>query len=206
AAAAAQSAPPAGDQSFELAERLADDFGPAEQAAPAGSDVLDVEQVFAQFKKGVEAQVGLEDTDTHFDLGIAYKEMGLLADAIGEFGLCLANPRRICEAETMIGLCHVEKGEIAEAIIHYKKGLYAEHKQGREELGLYYELGRAYEMLGDPKEAIYYYEKVKKRDATFRNVDERIDALARPAPAQSVVAANPADDIDAVFDDLMGKE
>ncbi|MFO0681173.1 MAG: tetratricopeptide repeat protein [Sandaracinus sp.] len=204
-AAAAAAAAAASDQSFELAERLADELGPA-QGAPAGSDVLDVEQVFAQFKKGVEQQVGLEDTDTHFDLGIAYKEMGLLGDAIGEFSLCLANPQRVCIAETMIGLCHIEKGEVAEGIIHYKKGLYADHKTDREELGLYYELGRAYEMLGDPKEALYYYEKVKKRDGTFRNVDDRIEALAHPAPAQSVVAANPADDIDAVFDDLMGKE
>lgn len=206
AASAAQSAPPSADQSFELAERLADEFGPADPAHRAGSDVLDVEQVFAQFKRGVTAQVGLEDTETHFDLGIAYKEMGLLADAISEFGLCLVNPQRICIAETMIGLCHIEKGEIAEAVIHYKKGLYADHKTDREELGLYYELGRAYEQLGDPKEALYYFEKVKKRDATFRHVDDRIDALSRPAPAQSVVAANPADDIDAVFDDLMGKE
>lgn len=206
AAAAALSAPAVGDQSFELAERLADEFGPAGQAATAGSDVLDVESVFAQFKRGVQQQVGLEDTETHFDLGIAYKEMGLLNDAIGEFRLCLVNPQRVCIAETMIGLCHIEKDEVAEAVIHYKKGLYAGHKTDREELGLYYELGRAYELLGDPKEALYYYEKVKKRDGTFRNVDGRIDALSRPAPAQSVVATNPVDDIDAVFDDLMGKE
>jgi tetratricopeptide (TPR) repeat protein len=205
AQAAAAHAPPANDQSFELAERLADEIGPAEQTG-AGTDELDVDQVFAQFKKGVEQQVGLEDTETHFDLGIAYKEMGLVADAIAEFSLCLANPRRVCIAETMIGLCHLEKGEVAEGIVHYKKGLYADHKTDREELGLYYELGRAYELLGDAKEALYYYEKVKKRDPTFRGVDDRIDALARPAPAQSVVAANPADDIDAVFDDLMGKD
>jgi tetratricopeptide (TPR) repeat protein len=204
---AATASQPPSDDSFALAERLADELGEGGgEQQPAGSDVLDVEQVFAQFKKGVEAQVGLEDTDTHFDLGIAYKEMGLLPDAIAEFGLCLANPRRVCIAETMIGLCHLEKGEIAEAIIHYKKGLYAEHKTDREELGLYYELGRAYEMLGDAKEALYYYEKVKKRDATFRQVEERIEALARPTAAVSQVSPNPADDIDAVFDDLMGKE
>ena len=62
AASAAQSAPPSADQSFELAERLADEFGPADPAHRAGSDVLDVEQVFAQFKRGVTAQVGLEDS------------------------------------------------------------------------------------------------------------------------------------------------
>lgn len=198
--------PPEGDQSFELAERLAEDLGEAEaQARDAGSDVLDVEQVFAQFKKGVEQQVGLEDTETHFDLGIAYKEMGLVQDAIAEFQLCLANPQKQCIAHTMIGLCHFEKGDVAEAIGHFKKGLYAEHKTDREELGLYYELGRAYEQLHDPKEALYYFEKVRKRDPSFRNVNDRILALTRPTPAAAQASPSIAnDDIDAAFDDLMG--
>src|SRR5690606_13385044 len=82
------------DQSFELAERLAEELDEVEPSA--GSDVLDVEQVFAQFKKGVAQQVAMEDSETHFDLGIAYKEMGLLDDAMSEFRLCLTNPQRIC--------------------------------------------------------------------------------------------------------------
>ncbi|AKF06161.1 tetratricopeptide repeat protein [Sandaracinus amylolyticus] len=204
ASAPARSVAPEADNSFQLAERLAEDLGEAEQQSrDLGSDVLDVEQVFAQFKKGVEQQVGLEDTETHFDLGIAYKEMGLLQDAIAEFQLCLVNPQKQCIAHTMIGLCNLEKGEVAEAISSFKKGLYAENKTDREELGLYYELGRAYELLHDPKEALYYYEKVRKRDATFRHVNDRIVALTRPAPAAPAPAlAN--DDIDAAFDDLMG--
>ncbi|UJR81213.1 tetratricopeptide repeat protein [Sandaracinus amylolyticus] len=204
ASAPPRSVAPDADNSFQLAERLAEDLGEAEeQSRDLGSDVLDVEQVFAQFKKGVEQQVGLEDTETHFDLGIAYKEMGLLQDAIAEFQLCLANPQKQCIAHTMIGLCNLEKGEVAEAISSFKKGLYAENKTDREELGLYYELGRAYELLHDPKEALYYYEKVRKRDATFRHVNDRIVALTRPAPAAPAPSlAN--DDIDAAFDDLMG--
>ena len=65
--------------------------------AAAGSDILDVEQVFAQFKKGVEEQVDEADSDTHFDLGIAYKEMGLLDDAISEFQVAMRNPVRECQ-------------------------------------------------------------------------------------------------------------
>ncbi|MDQ3037557.1 MAG: tetratricopeptide repeat protein, partial [Myxococcota bacterium] len=202
----ARSVPPAAssdDLSFELAEKLADDLGQAEQQErDAGSGVLDVEQVFAQFKKGVEQQVGLEDTETHFDLGIAYKEMGLLQDAIAEFQLCLVNPQKQCTAHTMIGLCQLEKGEVSDAIGQFKKGLYVENKTDREELGLYYELGRAYELLHDPKEALYYLEKVRKRDPSFRNVNDRIIALTRPSPAAAPAVAN--DDIDAAFDDLMG--
>ena len=170
------------DQSFELAEKLAGGFDGVDDTQ-AGSDVLDVESVFAQFKKGVEQQVSAEDTETHFDLGIAYKEMGLLDDAIGEFRLCFTNTNRICIAETMIGLCHVEKGEIAEAITHFKKGLYADRKTDREELGLYFELGRAYELLHDPKEALYYFQKVQKRDAEFRNVEALIENLSKPQSA-----------------------
>lgn len=195
------------DQSFELAEKLAEEFDDVDDTQ-AGRDVLDVEQVFAQFKKGVEEQVGAEDTETHFDLGIAYKEMGLLDDAIGEFRLCLTNTARLCTAQTMIGICFVEKGELAEAITHFKKGLYADHKTPREEIGLYFELGNAYQLLHDPKEALYYYQKVHKRDPSFRDVVARIDQLSRPSVPDPMLASGEMakDDIDAAFDDLMGED
>lgn len=195
------------DDSFLLAEKLAEELGSQDEEAEPGSDVLDVESVFAQFKKGVEEQIGLEDTDTHFDLGIAYKEMGLLDDAIHEFDLARANPQRECISFTMIGLCCVEKGEIADAIAYFKKGLYADTKTDREELGLYFELGQAYELLHDPKEALYYYQKVQKRDPEFRNVGAKIQQLAAPqAAAEPEAPKVEMDDVDRAFDDLMGED
>jgi tetratricopeptide (TPR) repeat protein len=192
------------DQSFELAEKLAAELDEPDAEA-AGSDVLDVEQVFAQFKKGVEQQVAMEDSETHFDLGIAYKEMGLLDDAINEFRLCLTNPQRVCIAETMIGICHIERGDVSQAIVHFKRGLYADTKTDREELGLYFELGNAYDLLHDPKEALYYYQKVHKRDPGFRGVIARIQALTQPQAPQAAQPMAP-DDIDRAFDDLMGED
>src|SRR5690606_16639470 len=197
--------PVANDQSFELAEKLAEELDAEIAPVPAGGDVLDVEEVFAQFKKGVEQHVGMEHSETHFDLGIAYKEMGLLDDAINEFRLCVRNPQRVCIAETMIGLCHIEKGDVTEAIAHFKKGLYAETKTDREELGLYFELGNAYDLLHDPKEAIYYYQKVQKRDPTFRDVGRRIRALIQPQASGQAAPMAP-DDIDRAFDDLMRED
>lgn len=195
------------DDAFALAEKLAGELGPMDDATSEGSDVIDVESVFEQFKKGVEEQVGLEDTDTHFDLGIAYKEMGLVDDAIKEFQLAMANPQRECLCHTMIGLCRVEQGNYADAITQFKKGLYAEHKTEREELGLYFELGSAYEMLQDPQEALYYYQKVQKRDPDFRGVEERIQRLTRPSQAppedhEPLVL----DEVDQAFDDLLGDD
>jgi pilus assembly protein FimV len=191
------------DQSFELAEKLAEELG--EATGSDDDDQIDVETVFAQFKKGVAETVGSEDTDTHFDLGIAYKEMGLIDDAIQEFVLCTGEPDRECMAHTMIGLCHVEKGTLAEAIEHFKKGLYADKKGEREELGLYFELGQAYELLNDANEAIYYYEKVKKRDPNFRGVDARIRALTHPqsGPPEPAGGGGGLDDVDRAFDDLL---
>jgi pilus assembly protein FimV len=206
ASAASARAAAGADQSFELAERLAEELDGAPPDEEEG-DMLDVEQVFAQFKKGVEQQVGIEDTETHFDLGIAYKEMGLLDDAMNEFRLCVNNPARVCIAETMIGLCLIEKGEVAEAIVHFKKGLYADAKNEREELGLYFELGHAYDLLHDAKEALYYFQKVQKRDPSFRDVAKRIQKIAQPQAAQAkgTTPMNP-DDIDRAFDDLVGED
>ncbi len=197
------------DDAFALAEKLAGELGPMVEGegSSEGSDVIDVESVFEQFKKGVEEQVGLEDTDTHFDLGIAYKEMGLLDDAIKEFQLAMANPQRECLCHTMIGLCRVEQGNYADAIGHFKKGLYAEHKTEREELGLYFELGSAYEMLQDPQEALYYYQKVQKRDPEFRAVEERIQRLTRPSAApEPEHEPLVLDEVDQAFDDLLGDD
>ncbi len=194
------------DDAFALAEKLADELGPIEGDSE-GSDVIDVESVFEQFKKGVEEQIGLEDTDTHFDLGIAYKEMGLIEDAVKEFRLAMGNPQRECLCHTMVGLCRVEQGNVADAIGEFKKGLYAENKSEREELGLYFELGNAYELLQDPQEALYYYQKVQKRDPDFRGVDERIARLTRPSAAPEP-AHEPLvlDEVDQAFDDLLGDD
>jgi tetratricopeptide (TPR) repeat protein len=103
--------------------------------------------------------------------------MGLLDDAIAEFNIATRDPAREVQCHMMIGLCNVTKGQMTEAINQFKEGLYAEQIQEREQLALYYELGQAYERLGDGREALYYYEKVVKRDPVFRDVGERITAL-----------------------------
>lgn len=205
---AASQAPPAPDaepedESFALAEKLAEELGEEEVGELTGSDVLDVETVFEQFKKGVEEQIGLEDTDTHFDLGIAYKEMGLLDDAIQEFELAMKNSQRECICQTMIGLCLAEQGKYVDAIGHFKKGLYADSKTEREELGLYFELGRAYQQLDDPKEALYYFEKVAKREPGFRDVQRHIEELTRPQTSPAAPEPLVLDDVDSAFDELL---
>ncbi len=168
----------AADESFDIAEQLASEL--ADVPAPAGHDeMVDVESVFAQFKKGVAAQIAEDDTDTHFDLGIAYKEMGLIDDAISEFEISAKSPKRSCTALTMVGMCHLEKGDVPKAVGFFERALGQPGKSAAEELALNFEIGNAYELTGQLEKALAHFEKVTARDRTYRNVSGRIDQLMR---------------------------
>ncbi|MFO0692095.1 MAG: tetratricopeptide repeat protein [Polyangiales bacterium] len=191
------------DAAFALAEKLAEELGPATEAQ--GHDVIDVENVFAQFKKGVEAQIDASDSETHYDLGIAYKEMGLLDDAVHEFDLAMRNVDKECIAATMIGLCRIEQGRADQSIPFFERALNAKHRDAREKLGLWFELGNAYALLAKKTEALGYYHKVEAMDPGFRGVDERIRALSAPPPVSAKVEVDPEDDeLDKAFDELLG--
>jgi tetratricopeptide (TPR) repeat protein len=179
----------------------ANDADATSQAAgdPAGDPVYEVTRR-GVIEKGVTA----EDFETHYDLGIAYKEMGLLDDAVAEFKLVMKDPAREVQCHLMIGLCCLEKGLQTEAIGHFKKGLYVEGITERESLSLYFELGQAYERLGDPREALYYYEKVLKRDARFRNVERIVENLRGGGTVQAPAPGAPeGGELDAAFDSLL---
>jgi tetratricopeptide (TPR) repeat protein len=123
------------------------------------------------------------DPGTHGDLGIAYKQMGLYDAAIAEFKLLQADRTRAVFALTMIGECVEAKGELGEAVGKYKEALNLSQVTTSESLELYYLLGSVFERLGDVREALYFFENLHKRDASFRDVTRRIAAL-KPASAR----------------------
>jgi tetratricopeptide (TPR) repeat protein len=173
---------------------------------PVAADAADVAGGFelTRSRGVIEKGVTAEDYETHYDLGIAYKEMGLIDDAIAEFRLVMKDPTREVQCHLMIGLCQLEKGQITEAIGSFKKGLYVDGITVRETLSLYFELGSAYQKLGDPREALYYYEKVQKRDPRFRGIDALVEQL-RSGQAGQLAKPQPTDgDVDALFDSIAG--
>jgi tetratricopeptide (TPR) repeat protein len=117
------------------------------------------------------------DLTTHGDLGIAYKEMGLLDPAIAEFKLLTEDAEREVFALTMIGECCEAKGSLTDAIIRYKEALNCPQITPEETIQLYFCLGSTFERLNDRSEALYFYEKVAKRDPKFRDVGEKLVAL-----------------------------
>jgi tetratricopeptide (TPR) repeat protein len=170
-------------------------------------DEIDVDQVFAKFKEGVRAQVSESDSSTHYDLGVAYKEMGLLPDAINEFKLAAKDTRYECTCNAMIGMIQLELGHLDEAAESYIAALGAPQKTIDQEMSLYYDLGTVYEMKGSNPEALYYFQKIARRDPGYRDVRDRIDALEPKKPvvqqAQGRMRQIQSDDeLEAAFDDL----
>ena len=195
------------DRSFDIAASLEalDSLGPAVPSAPAPSSLSDqdVDLVFEKFKAGIRAQVSENDAATHYDLGVAYKEMGLLPDAMNEFGLAARDPSRECMCFAMIGMIRLERGELDQAAKAYIRGLEAAQKTVDQEMALYYDLGNVYEMKGSAKDALYYFEKVARKDPRYRGVSDRIAALQPGArPPSGTRAVNEEEDFDRVFDDL----
>lgn len=162
---------------------LAAELNELEQAeASQEQDIVanySVEDVFEEFKRGTKSQVSDEDSDTHYDLGLAYREMGLLDDAISEFKIATRSREKEVLCHMMIGLCYAEKEMLPEAISQFKTGLYVEGITERESIALYFELGQSYEQLEDLQEALYYYEKVAKKDPHFREVTARMNDIYR---------------------------
>ena len=136
-----------------------------------------LQDVFNEFKKGVDSQLGEGDYDTRYNLGIAYKEMGLVDEAIAEFQLAAKDPKRSLECSSMIGICFMEKGMADVAVQWYERGLQVPGRAPEEYRGLRYDLGIAFEAIGDLARAKSTFTELVREDPSFRDVSEKLREL-----------------------------
>ena len=167
---------------FNLAEELEKELGEeavvdesAEISTPQGE--VSLEEIFREFKKGVEQQLSAEDYETHYNLGIAYKEMGLVDEAIGEFQLASKDPGRAVECCSMLGHCFLEKGMPQLAIKWFRKGLETPGIAELETAGMLYDLARVYQDTGDMDSAYKTFQEVYGLNANYRDVVQRVKEL-----------------------------
>jgi TolA-binding protein len=167
---------------FNLAEELEKELGDEavveetpEISAPQGE--VSLEEIFREFKKGVEQQLSAEDYETHYNLGIAYKEMGLVDEAIGEFQLASKDPGRAVECCSMLGHCFLEKGMPQLAIQWFRKGLETPAIGSLATAGMLYDLARVYQDTGDMDSAYRTYTEVCGLNANYRDAVQRVKDL-----------------------------
>ena len=165
------------DLAAELEKELAEEEMVAEATGAGKASDVSIEDLFKEFQRGVAEQVHEEDYDTHFNLGLAYREMGLLDEAIGEFQLSAKSPDYLVESASMIGACYLDKGLPEQGAEWYQRALGAPSLPLETELGLRYELGRAHEQAGNTSAALACFGEVLAINPTFRDVVDRVSKL-----------------------------
>jgi len=155
------------------------------RAASAQAD-SELAEIFSEFKEGLEeagAPSQGEDPETHYNLGVAFKEMGLLDESIGELQkVCQAVERgqpfpQVMQAFTWLAQAFLEKGVPQAAIRWYEKALKLPSIDDEARVALHYELAAACEVCGDKQAALNHFLEVYGANIDYRDVAERIKAL-----------------------------
>ena len=162
---------------------LAPDVAPAAPQASAAS--VDLADMFGELKQELEEDSAntQEDPETHYNLGVAFREMGLLDEAIGELQkVCQAVDRghdfpQLMQTYTWLAQCFLEKGVPEAAVRWYDKALEVPTIDGETRVALHYELASAYETAGDKASALKHFMDVYGSNIDYRDVSERIKAL-----------------------------
>jgi tetratricopeptide (TPR) repeat protein len=153
-------------------------------AKPTGDEQADFEDLLRRFKQGVAANVEDEDFDSHYDLGVAFKEMGIIDDAIAQFQKALRSDTHRSRAYEALGQCFVEKGQYKVAATLLARAVETTRVDDRVLVGSLYLLGYALEQLQREREALVYYHRVFAVDVDFRDVASRIRSLESHAPTK----------------------
>jgi tetratricopeptide (TPR) repeat protein len=171
---------PVEDDFFDLAAEILDDWDRPETKGLESADEnasFRFDSVFSDLEKGANVQIDHEDSEAHYDLGIAYKEMGLMDDAIAEFKKSMRSPKRLADSLNLIGICYAEKGSFADAEAVFSTAIARPDVQTADKISTQYELGLVYEVWGRPADALRTFAEVADSDPSFRNVGDKIAAL-----------------------------
>lgn len=141
------------------------------------SSVTDKNAEQKVFRTDVDEQIAADDMESHYNLGIAYREMGLLDDAISEFEKAQRDPSRYVDCQTLKGLCCSDKGDFAAAEVMFQQALDSQQLDAEQRLNLSFELASLYESSERLEEALSSYRVVLAVDEFYRDVKSKVDLL-----------------------------
>ena len=167
------------DDFFDLAGELVEELSKEEVFQDGVQAEQSLEEIVEGFKKGVAEHLSPTDYDTHFNLGIAYREMGLLDEAIGEFQLAAKDARYLVISSSMLGLCFQDKGLPELSVKWYRRGLEAPNLSEDDQLGLMYDLGNAYMAMGDMSSAFATFVELYGINTNYRDVVAKLEELRK---------------------------
>jgi tetratricopeptide (TPR) repeat protein len=170
---------PEGAESVVAGDKEPDPF----QVAPAAVDPV-LAEIFEEFRLSEEAEVTTNgDYETHYNLGLAYKEMDLMEDAVKEFqtAVTLVRPSdgtpRYLHCCNLLGHCFLQKGVLRLAVAWFNKGLAAPGHSDEEYQALRFDLASAYEQMGEVDRALEIFTEIYGTNISYRGVNEKLRKL-----------------------------
>ena len=165
--------------------RSAPQPGQPDRGAPAAedlSDILEAEDAALEAARSdtrrlaeeITSDVEEDDFRSHYDLGMAYIEMALYNEAIKELQISARSEQLQLRSIEMIGHCFLLMQNPRLAVKQLLRGLDIARIAGGETLGIHYNLGLAYEALGEIDKAREQYEEVYIVDVTFREISDKM--------------------------------
>uniref|UniRef100_A0A7C6AF30 Tetratricopeptide repeat protein n=1 Tax=candidate division WOR-3 bacterium TaxID=2052148 RepID=A0A7C6AF30_UNCW3 len=174
------------------------------EGEPAQSSLQNINDLISQFRKEVFESIGEGDYRSHYDLGVAYKGMGLFQEAIEEFEIAAKDVNLKLKSYEMIAACLMEKDKVDEAIKVLNEGLTIPNRPANEYFGLHFLLGNAYEKQNNLKMAIKSYINAANIDKTvpdlLKKINELKDKLTEELKKRTQAPAPPAKEVPKVVE------
>jgi tetratricopeptide (TPR) repeat protein len=148
---------------------------------PPEGEQADFDEMLEKFKHGLAQNMDADDYGSHYDLGIAFREMGLLDEAIAEFQKALRGREHRVATYEALGQCFVDKRQYEVAVTVLQRALREPGFEDERGLGVLYLLGLANERMVRHAEAARYYQRVFSVDINFRDITDRLSAVAQAA-------------------------
>ncbi|MBI4853172.1 MAG: tetratricopeptide repeat protein [Acidobacteria bacterium] len=150
---------------------------------PTTGSLLDAESLTSLFEEEFVNEFETADKpdfETHYNLGLAYKDMELFDDAIEQFQLAFKASSPASEDGNyfnccnMLGYCFLRNNMARPSAVWYKRGLEAPNRSDEEYQAMRFDLADAYENLHEYKKALECLQEVYALDINYRDIGSRI--------------------------------
>jgi len=141
-------------------------------------DRLEFKDLFETFKESIGDQVAKDDSETHYNLGVAYREMDLFEDAVEEFRVASRSPAYAVDAYFMMGNCFRELERLDDALEMYARALAAPSLNQEQACAIRYEKASVLAAAGKTREALDIFKELMQIDCNYRDIEQRIQDLS----------------------------
>jgi tetratricopeptide (TPR) repeat protein len=165
---------------YDLSEKIDEELEAIKEAClqqtrgPSRLGEKELSDIVSIFTKSVEERIDMKDSETRYNLGVAFLEQGLVDEAIQEFKRAQEDKNLRLECSSLLSLCYKKKGEFQEALKWIESALKLAVEDSNQFYALQYEAASLYEEMNQTKKAMKIYKKIKKWNPEFRDVASKI--------------------------------